>query len=91
MLMKVFLIYVIIINIIAFAAMGYDKRKAKRHQWRVSENTLMLLALLMGAAGSFAGMYTFRHKTKHMKFVIGVPVCFLINVAVMYMICGFLM
>lgn len=67
------IIYFILINIIAFLSMYLDKRKAKKHKWRISENTLMGLALLGGEIGALIGMYKFRHKTQKPKFVIGIP------------------
>lgn len=66
--------YVLVINIIAFITMWADKQKAKKRAWRVPEATLFLLAIIGGSIGSIAGMYTFRHKTKHMNFVILMPV-----------------
>ncbi len=66
--------YVVIINIIAFVTMWADKQKAKKKAWRIPEATLFLLAIIGGSIGSIAGMYTFRHKTKHMNFVIFMPV-----------------
>ena len=71
--MKYFIIYLVIINLIAFLVMYIDKRRAKYGKWRIKEHTLFILALLGGSIGSIAGMYTFRHKTKKMRFVIGFP------------------
>ena len=71
--MKYFAIYLIIINLIAFLAMYIDKRRAKYGKWRIKEHTLFILTLLGGSIGAIAGMYTFRHKTKKMRFVIGFP------------------
>ena len=65
--------YVVIMNIVAFCAMGIDKRKAKKRAWRSPEATLFILAAVGGSIGSIAGMYTFRHKTKHRSFVWGMP------------------
>ncbi len=65
--------YVVIINIIAFAAMGIDKRKAKKRAWRIPEATLFILAGVGGSIGAIAGIYTFRHKTKHRSFTWGMP------------------
>ena len=67
--MKIFLIYLLLMNIAGFAAMGIDKCKAKAHAWRIPEKTLFGLSLLGGSAGTWAGMYAFRHKTKHWYFV----------------------
>ncbi|NLF27177.1 MAG: DUF1294 domain-containing protein [Clostridiales bacterium] len=57
----------------AFAAMGLDKLRARNGGRRVSERTLLLLAALLGAPGAYAGMMVFRHKTRHMRFAIGLP------------------
>ena len=65
--------YVVIMNIVAFCAMGIDNRKAKKRAWRIPEATLFILAAVGGSIGSIAGMYTFRHKTKHRSFVWGMP------------------
>ncbi|WP_394188450.1 DUF1294 domain-containing protein [Paenisporosarcina quisquiliarum] len=62
---------IILMSIIAFVAMGVDKRKARQHQYRISEKTLWIVALLGGAIGSYLGMIFFRHKTKHLNFRIG--------------------
>lgn len=67
------IIYIVLINIIAFGAMYWDKKRAIKGKWRIKENTLLLLVLLGGGIGAIAGMYTFRHKTKKMDFVIGFP------------------
>lgn len=66
-------VYLFLINIVGFGAMGIDKRKAKKQKWRIPEARLFLLAAIGGSLGSWAGMYAFRHKTKHRKFVIGMP------------------
>ena len=65
--------YLVIINAAALLVMAEDKRRAKRHQWRVPEAALFGAALLGGSAGAWAGMYLFHHKTKHWYFVVGMP------------------
>lgn len=60
--------------------MGIDKTKAKRRKWRIPEATLFLVAIIGGSIGSIAGMYIFRHKTKHWYFVIGMPVILALQV-----------
>ena len=70
---KIFIIYLVVINLITFIAMYLDKRKAKRGDRRTKEMTLFTLVLLGGGIGGIAGMYTFRHKTKKPAFVIGFP------------------
>ena len=71
--MKYFLIYLLIINAVGFALMLIDKQKARRGRWRIPEATLMTIAAIGGSVGSLFGMYTFRHKTKHIKFTVGIP------------------
>ena len=70
---KNILIYFLIINVIGFLAMGIDKLKAKKDWWRIPEGTLLMIAILGGGVGGILGMYTFRHKTKKMKFTVGMP------------------
>lgn len=67
-------VYFICINIITFIIYGIDKRRARQHRWRISEATLILLAMLGGSVGALTGMRCFRHKTRHWKFTIGIPV-----------------
>lgn len=67
-------------NVAIFTLYGMDKRKARRGARRISEKTLLLAAAFMGGPGAILGMYTFRHKTKHPKFVIGVPLLLIMNI-----------
>lgn len=69
----VFAAALVAINLIAFAAMGADKRRAQTGKWRIKERTLFLLAALFGGVGGTAGMLVFRHKTKHWYFVLFFP------------------
>lgn len=71
-------IYFCIMNVLTFLVYGVDKRRAKSGKYRISERFLLFLVLIGGAGGAWLGMYVFRHKTKHTKFVIGVPVIALI-------------
>lgn len=75
--------YLGIMNIAGFCLMGLDKRKAIRHAYRIPEKVLFLAAVLGGSAGSILGMYTFRHKTKHWYFVIGMPVIFALQIGLL--------
>ena len=79
--MKYFLLYLLLINAAAFVLMLVDKVKAKKNRWRISERTLMLSAVLGGSVGALLGMYTFRHKTKHIKFTLGVPAILIAQLA----------
>ncbi len=65
--------YLIIINVVTFFIYGIDKKKARKSKWRISENTLLLLAVIGGSVGAWLGMNVWRHKTKHNKFRYGVP------------------
>ena len=78
MLQKVLLVWVLAWTVIAFALMGIDKAKAKRHKQRIPEKMLFLSAILGGSVGSL-----FRHKTKHWSFRIGMPVILLVQVALL--------
>lgn len=69
------------LNLAAFAAMGVDKRRAKRGDWRIRERTLFLLALFGGSLGAMAGMWLFRHKTRHWYFVVGMPAILILQIA----------
>ena len=73
MLFKILLVYLLLVNAAGFFIMLADKLKARRNQWRIPEATLMLVAAIGGSVGSLIGMYTVRHKTKHLKFTLGIP------------------
>lgn len=75
-------IYLTIINLIGFFSMGIDKYKAIHHKWRIPENTLFIMAIIGGSIGSILGMQLFRHKTKHPRFVIGMPVILILQVLI---------
>ena len=72
--MKYLYLYLVIINAIGFLSMLVDKQKARKGAWRIPEKTLMSIAAFGGSLGSFLGTQLFRHKTKHPKFYIGIPV-----------------
>ena len=80
---QIAVIYLIIINLIAFALYGTDKSKAKRGKWRISEKTLIGIALIGGSVGAFLGMHAFRHKTRHWYFQYGLPAIFLAQVVLL--------
>ena len=78
--MKYLLYYLLIINAIAFLLMLIDKQKARKNKWRISEAALMFSAVLGGSIGALLGMYTFRHKTKHLKFTLGIPTILVLQI-----------
>lgn len=88
---KFFIIYLIIINVIAFMLMGFDKRRAKRGAWRIPEKTLFGSAIIGGSIGAMLGMHTFRHKTKHLSFQIGMPAIFIVQLCIALCICLFIL
>lgn len=83
--MKFIFIYIVFTNILLFTLMAIDKQKAKLRQWRISEKTLFILALIGGSIGGILGMYTFRHKTKHLKFTLGFPAIILFQVITIFL------
>ena len=89
--MKYFFLYLLLINAAAYLLMLIDKQKARKNRWRIPENTLILSAALGGSIGALAGMYTFRHKTKHLKFTLGVPAILILQLlAAGYLVYNFL-
>lgn len=78
--MKIFLCYTLFVNLYAIFLMHSDKSKSQKREWRVPEKTLFATALLLGSPGILLGMYLFRHKTKHKKFTIGIPIILIIQI-----------
>jgi len=89
MFFKTFLFYLIIVNVYAFVIMHYDKSCAQKGKTRVPEKTLFSISFFGGSLGMYIGMYTFRHKTLHMSFVIGIPLLFLLNLVFIYILFNF--
>ncbi|MGN1481630.1 DUF1294 domain-containing protein [Porcipelethomonas sp.] len=79
------IIYFIIINIISLIIFYIDKQRAIKHQWRIPEATLLTVAFIGGSFGAYAGMKLFRHKTKHAKFYISVPLFMLLHIIIIVM------
>jgi uncharacterized membrane protein YsdA (DUF1294 family) len=78
----VILAFVLLVNIFGFILMGIDKHKAKKRLWRIPEKAFFTVAVLGGAAGVYAGMLFFKHKTKHWYFMLGIPAILLLEVLV---------
>ena len=75
----------ILINAVAFLLMLADKQKARKRKWRIPEATLMGTAALGGSIGALAGMYLFRHKTKHPKFTLGIPAILIVQFVLVFL------
>lgn len=84
--MRIFLLYLLLINAGAFVLMLADKSYARNHRRRIPEKTLFGAALLGGSAGTLLGMYTFRHKTRHLQFTIGIPAILIVQLFVFFWI-----
>ncbi len=74
--------YLLLINAVGFLLMLADKHKAKKKQWRIPEATLMGVSAVGGSAGALLGMYLFRHKTKHPKFTLGIPLILAVQIVI---------
>ena len=79
---QIAVIYLIVINILGFLIMGLDKHKAKMAERRIPENTLFMFTILGGGVGTIAGMYVFHHKTKKMKFKVGMPLVLILEILI---------
>ena len=84
--MKYIIPYLIIINFISFLLVAVDKRKAIKNKYRISEKTFFIFSFIGGSLGTLLGMFQFHHKTKKLKFLIGIPILFLFNILVLYLI-----
>ena len=80
------LYYLIVINIVTFLVYGIDKWKAKQGSWRISEVSLLILAVIGGCIGALLGMKIWHHKTMHKKFRYGLPMILLAQIALIYLI-----
>ncbi|WP_027415478.1 DUF1294 domain-containing protein [Aneurinibacillus terranovensis] len=78
--------YFILVNLLLFTMMGFDKRKAVTGKYRIPERRLFMMAFIGGAIGGWMGMQLFRHKTKHMKFVVGFPMLIIFDLVIFYTI-----
>lgn len=79
-MLKIFLTYFFIINFLGFIIMLIDKQRAIHKEWRIPEKNLLGISILGGAIGMLLGMSSFRHKTKHKKFTLGIPFILLMQI-----------
>ena len=82
---QLILIYLIAINVVTFFLYGIDKWKAKRSKWRISEATLLRLAVIGGSIGAWLGMKVWHHKTMHKKFKYGLPLILIVQIAIVFL------
>ena len=81
-MMNIILGYLLAVNIASFLLYGIDKYKAKKGRWRISEATLLLIAVIGGSIGAWSGMRLWHHKTMHKKFKYGIPIIIILQVAI---------
>ena len=81
-MVSILLIYFFLINIVGYLLMKIDKKRAIKHQYRISERTLWIVAVLFGAFGLYLGMKNFRHKTKHAAFKYGLPTLTVLEIGI---------
>lgn len=84
---EILILYLIIINIIAIFVTIHDKNAARKHRWRVPESTLLMIATLSGCIAMYITMHIIRHKTKKPKFMIGIPVIFVLEILAVLGVC----
>ena len=79
--MNIILYYLLAVNIATFFLYGIDKYKARKGRWRISEATLLMMAVIGGSIGAWSGMRLWHHKTMHKKFRYGIPMIIIVQVA----------
>ncbi len=77
----ILIIYLVVANIVGFILMGADKKKAQKGAWRIPEKVFFIVSIIGGSLGTWAGMYIFKHKTKHWYFVIFIPLILALQIA----------
>lgn len=85
---QIALYYLLLVNAICLLLFAVDKRRARQGGWRVPEKTLFLWGMAGGSLGGLLGMYVIRHKTRHLKFVWGFPLIFLLQAALLFYMLG---
>lgn len=83
---QLLLIYLVLINLVSIIVTIFDKHKAIKHKWRVPESTLLLLSAMGGSVAMYVTMLIIRHKTKHPKFMIGIPVIIVLQFISIFLI-----
>lgn len=83
-------IYLILINLVSAIVTIYDKRCAVKKRWRVKESTLLLLSFFGGSVGMYITMLLIRHKTRHLKFMLGIPIVLIFQLVTVFVIWRYL-
>lgn len=84
MIKIILLAYLLLINIITYFTYAADKTKARQNKWRIPERTLILLTLLGGSLAALLAMKHYHHKTRHLKFKLGIPIILIIQIVITY-------
>lgn len=83
---RLFEYFILLINLAGFITVGIDKYKSKRKLWRIPERVLFWFAIIGGSIGVYSGLLTFKHKTRHWYFMVGIPLIFAIQLGIVYLI-----
>jgi len=81
---NILIVACVVLNVVGFILMGVDKSRARRSAWRIPEKTFFIIAVCGGSLGVLAGIYTFRHKTKHRSFTLGIPAIIVLQLALLW-------
>ena len=87
---KSIIFYYVVVNLVAFIMYGIDKNRAIKKEWRISEKSLILVSVAGGAFGALLGMHVFRHKTRHIKFQLIIPLTVIVHFVVIYFLIKYL-
>ncbi len=83
---KISAVWLLIVNLYGFILCRIDKKRAVKHLWRIPEKRFFITAFLGGGPGVLAGMYTFRHKTKHVRFTAGIPAISIVEYVLIFLL-----
>ncbi|MBR1673350.1 MAG: DUF1294 domain-containing protein [Eubacterium sp.] len=89
-MIKSIIFYYVVVNLVAFIMYGIDKNRAIKKEWRISEKSLILVSVAGGAFGALLGMHVFRHKTRHIKFQLIIPLTVIVHFVVIYFLIKYL-
>ena len=87
MMYQIFTVFIIVVNLFSVIVCVIDKHKSKTGGWRINEKTLFILTFMGGGIGMYIAMKLIRHKTKHKRFMIGIPIIIIIQLVLIWLIC----